>query len=83
MRRPPTPRRGPRGRNRRHLFVRDVDLGNGQRVTIHLSFDQAGVSIHVFRSKKRRWYVPLAEAAGLLARRGQLREAMARMGRSV
>jgi len=83
MKRPPAPRRGPRGPNRRHLFVRDVELGNGERVTVRLSFDRAGVSVHVFRSKKRRWYVPLAEAAGLLARRGQIRMALSRMGRSV
>lgn len=66
---------GPVRRNARHFILGGVDVGDGRRRKVRLTIDREGVEVRIFHSRKLRWFVPPADAAGLLARRGQVREA--------
>lgn len=66
---------GPVRRNARHFVLGGVDVGDGRRRKVRLTIDHEGVEVRIFHSWKLRWFVPLADAAGMLARRGQVREA--------
>lgn len=61
---------GPVRRNARHFVLGGVDVGNGKRRKVRLTIDREGVEVRIFHSRKLRWFVPLADAAGLLARSG-------------
>jgi len=65
-------------RSRRFRLDR-ADLGDGKPVRAWIVIDAAGVTVYKFGSR-RKWWVPIAEAATLLSRRGQLRAVQARMG---
>lgn len=70
----------PRARwNRRHFTISGVDIGDGKRRVIRLSIDREGIEVRVSHSRKLRWFLPLGESAGVLARRAQVREAEKRM----
>ena len=65
-------RKGTRTKRRRHIRVPQVDLGDGNRVDVWLVLDPKGITVRRVGSR-RAWWVPIGEAAGLLARRGQVR----------
>jgi len=65
--------------NARHFVVSGVDIGDGQRRVIWLTIDAEGIEVRVSHSRKLRWFLPLGESVGLLARRAQVREAERRM----
>lgn len=67
--------RAPRPRyNARHFHIAGVDIGDGKRRLVRLSISREGIEVRVSHSRKLRWFLPLAESAGLLARRAQVRE---------
>ena len=43
------------------------------------AIDKEGIEVRVSHSRKLRWFLPLIESVGLLARRAQVREAERRM----
>ena len=68
---PPPPRRGKRTKSTaRHFRVGNVNLGDGKLVIVKLTIDRAGVLVRKVGSR-RKWFVSMHEAAGMLARRGQ------------
>jgi len=70
----------PRARtNARHFVISGVDIGDGKRRLIRLTIDKEGIEVRVSHSRKLRWFLPLRESVGLLARRAQVREAERRM----
>jgi len=71
----------PRARwNRRHFVISGVDIGDGKRRRVRLTSDREGIEVRVSHSRRLRWFLPLGESAGLLARRAQVREAEKRLG---
>jgi len=69
-----------KGRSRRFLLDR-VDLGDGKSVRAWVVIDRDGAMVYKFGSPKK-WWVPIVEVAGLIARRGQVRAASALMASS-
>ena len=68
--------KAPRPRyNARHFRISGVDVGDGKLRIVQLSISREGVEVRVSHSRKLRWFLPLADSAGLLARRAQVREA--------
>ena len=65
--------------NARHFVISGVDIGDGKRRVIRLTIDAEGIEVRVSHSRKLRWFLPLGESVGLLARRAQVREAERRM----
>ena len=65
--------------NARHFVISGVDVGDGKRRVIRLTIDKEGIEVRVSHSRRLRWFLPLGESAGLLARRAQVREAERRM----
>jgi len=64
------PRRGER-KSKAHFLVERVNLGDGDPVRCWVRVTAKGIEVRRYRAK-RGWYVPLADAAGVLARRAQV-----------
>jgi hypothetical protein len=61
------------------LQVSGVDLGDGRPIRATLTFKDGWFEVRRWKSR-RVWAVPLSDAVGVLARRGQVREINARRG---
>jgi len=65
--------------NARHFVIAGVDIGDGKRRVVRLRIDREGIEVRISHSWKLRWWLPLGESVGLLARRAQVREAEKRI----
>lgn len=79
-RRPPAPRKGKRKKKPMRHFTVEADIGDGTVRRCVLSVGRGRVVIHVYRSRKMTWALSIQDAAEILARRAQVREAEMRMG---
>ena len=58
------------GNRARTILVEGVDLGDGRKIKAWVRVSPSFVSVWRYRAH-RRWSLPLAVAAGLIARRAQ------------
>ena len=68
------PPKGTDTKKRRHFRVENVDLGDGHPVTVWFIAGPTGVEVRRVGSR-RRWFVPIREAARRLGIVGQVRDA--------
>jgi hypothetical protein len=85
MRMPPAPRpKGSKGstkpRGRKFRLV--VDLGDGKPRECWVMVDRQGFAVRAVRGRST-WWLPLGQAAEVVARRAQVRAAEMRMGTGV
>lgn len=63
----------------RRFVVAGVNLGDGDLRKVWVVIDEEGMTIRAFRGRKR-WWVPLSEAASIVAVRAQRNAASRRLG---
>lgn len=66
-------------RKPRSFKIEKVDLGDGKPTTVWLIVDREGIGIRKHYGRKA-WWLPLVEAAGMIARQGQVRSMRLQMG---